>query len=328
MARKILSINYTDDELFKLIYHKPNVEQVILCKHSSFIWRCFYRLIMMLGCGGFLLQKSLGKKKLGRYDMVIVNEMIYPYQMLEYISKQNGNTIYWLWNTISAVHKTTRFYNHQKETKRLLTLQKNKKICITSFDRGDCDKFGFSYHPPIIPNLSNLVATEIDEDVFDQDIFFAGRDKGRLPILINLNKWFQEQGIQYKFWILPDKNKQYTVEQRSFLLKGKHIPYQQIVRQDLKSRAILDIVQEGQQGLTWRPIEALLYKRKLITNFSRIKEYDFYDPANVFILGEDSLGNLKSFLDSAYKETTIDPMAQYTFTGWLNKHLKDTEGIA
>lgn len=329
---KVIVIDYRTNEVSKNIFKDKRVQYISLCGHNSFAWRCIDRAFMAFGLGGWLLKRQLQGKKLRDYSLIIINETIYPAQLIDYVRKKapNAKIIYWLWDTAATLYNNLRFYDSKREFDKLLkSLNKNGAVA-TSFDKDDCVQFKFLYYPQVVPyfSMDNMNDSQRNHSLsIEQDIFFVGRDKGRLALLMRLKEQLMRKGVSYKFWILPDSGKVYSDREQTELTKGPLFSYDKIVEQNLRSKAILDIVQIGQQGLTWRPIEALLYKRKLITNFRRIKEYDFYDSANIFILGEDSMEKLKAFLDSEYKETTIDPIAQYTFTGWLNKYLKNTEGI-
>lgn len=49
-----------------------------------------------------------------------------------------------------------------------------------------------------------------------------------------------------------------------------------------------------------------------------IKEYDFYNPKNIFIWGVDDLQGLVAFLNSPYEPIENNILKSYTFEGWLN----------
>ena len=66
-----------------------------------------------------------------------------------------------------------------------------------------------------------------------------------------------------------------------------------------KSLCILDIPAANQTGLTMRTIETLGLKRKLITTNKNIKQYDFYNENNIFVIDKDNLFMpLKEFIFS------------------------------
>jgi len=85
-----------------------------------------------------------------------------------------------------------------------------------------------------------------------------------------------------------------------------------------KSKVVLDLMREGQHGLSFRIFEAMAMEKKVITNNQSIKDYDFYDPQNILCLEED-LSNLDlSFFDTPYKKLSSTIYNKYTLNNWLN----------
>ena len=73
--------------------------------------------------------------------------------------------------------------------------------------------------------------------------------------------------------------------------------------------------------MTWRPLEAMFYRKKLITNFKDIKEYDFYIKDNIFIIGEDDLNNIKNFVNTGYVDISQNIIKKYTIDGWIENFI-------
>ena len=70
-------------------------------------------------------------------------------------------------------------------------------------------------------------------------------------------------------------------------------------------------------------MEAMFYNKKLITNNIYIKEYDFYNPRNIFILQERNINELNEFLELPMIEINQDIKNKYKFSGgWLEDFLK------
>ena len=88
------------------------------------------------------------------------------------------------------------------------------------------------------------------------------------------------------------------------------------------SNAVLDLVNTENYGLTLRPLEALFYNKKVITNYREIKLYDFYNKNNIFVIGEDSVDNLNDFLKKPYIELPNNIVESYTFDKWISRFFK------
>ncbi|HCF38843.1 MAG TPA: hypothetical protein DER56_07285 [Thermosipho africanus] len=86
-----------------------------------------------------------------------------------------------------------------------------------------------------------------------------------------------------------------------------------------KSKAILDILSNPNDGLSLRPMESMFHRKKLITNSLLISNYDFYRSQNIFILGEDDLNKLPEFLNSPYEDIDEELIKKYDFKSWLSR---------
>ena len=73
----------------------------------------------------------------------------------------------------------------------------------------------------------------------------------------------------------------------------------------------------GHNGLSFRFFEALKYEKKIITDNFSVKEYDFYNPNNIFILHKDNLENLETFLHSDYQKLPPELVEKYSFSSWI-----------
>ena len=55
-------------------------------------------------------------------------------------------------------------------------------------------------------------------------------------------------------------------------------PYTEIIKQDMQSNCILEIIQPGQSSYTLRFQEAICLGKKLLTNNKEVKNEKYYDP--------------------------------------------------
>lgn len=82
------------------------------------------------------------------------------------------------------------------------------------------------------------------------------------------------------------------------------------------SECILDSAQSGQLGLTMRVIEALGAKKKIITTNEDVKNYDFYNPENIYIY-KDKIDQNDVFFGSVYKPVSDCVYKKYSLRNWL-----------
>jgi hypothetical protein len=88
-----------------------------------------------------------------------------------------------------------------------------------------------------------------------------------------------------------------------------------------QTNIVLDFAFPSQDGLTMRSIEAFGARKKLITNNSNIRSYDFYNPENILVL--DDLNKIEvipeSFINTPYKPPDDDIYDRYSIDGWVKE---------
>lgn len=87
------------------------------------------------------------------------------------------------------------------------------------------------------------------------------------------------------------------------------------------SKVVLDISYKNQLGLTLRCFEALATETKIITDNLDIKNYDFYNPNNIFCI--ENIGEIEnipdSFFESEYQKIDEDIVNRYSVRGFLKE---------
>lgn len=283
---------------------------------SNFLFKIMQRIGLWLHIDMLSFSSDFYRYDFKKYDAIVIEECIYPEEIIRFIRKKNiaCKIFYWLWNPIESSIGKARFYNDLEHWNVLLSLQKKYNFEVCSFDKNDCLTYGLIYHHQVAPFFEN-VSNKI---LYPCTIFFCGNDKGRLYLLNKLYKVFSQLGIKSYFKIVPNASVSYSDNAFKYVKKATPCTYDHLIQEELAFPAVLEILQDGQGGITWRALEALFYKRKLITNFKGIKEYDFYSPNNIFILGEDDKKNLKQFIESPFKNISPSIVHRYTFDGWIN----------
>lgn len=105
------------------------------------------------------------------------------------------------------------------------------------------------------------------------------------------------------------------------IITFKPYTHDEMRQQCIETRAILDLTQEHQQGLTMRTLETVGVKKKLVTNNSYITEYDFYNNNDYEIMTD-----LSAKADEAEKSGDY---SAFTLPGeeWLSKPYLENEDI-
>lgn len=146
------------------------------------------------------------------------------------------------------------------------------------------------------------------------DVFFIGRDKGRGEKLLDLEETLHKMHLKTKFIITKDGK---MAKKKPYYQKA--ISYEEVLEYDTKSRAILNITMENQEGITMRDMEAVAIGVKLITTNKNIVNKDLYNRNNVFILGVDNLHRLPEFLNENYVDIIKDIGKNHTFIAMMDE---------
>lgn len=190
---------------------------------------------------------------------------------------------------------------------------------IYSYDQEDCNKYGFekinNYLDPSW--CSNSPLSDAKYDVFSIMSFTKERYKMLLDFL-DKNPHLTHNIYMY---IDHDRKRKYIKDLRVKITKNL------ILGDELKqciegAKAILDLLQGHQTGLSFRVYESLGYKRKLITTNECIKNYDIYNEDNVFIIDGNNVVP-RSFLQSEYSELSNGILDKYMLSSWVNKVLNN-----
>ena len=241
------------------------------------------------------------KSSLDLYSRIIVYDSIYNKTLGNYLKNHTAhkNIFIYCWNT--AID------NKQKK----LLKNAKKMFPVYSFDRKDCERYKLNYASMV---YSSDALSKKAPSRYEYDVIFVGKDKGRVDYLFQIYKSLKEQKFRPYFYILGEERKEYTAE--DFVFGKKYLSYNENVRLINASRAILDIQQDGQEGITLRIVEAMFYEKKIITNKLDINEYDFYSDNNIFILNKNDIMNISEFLNSKFKAIPKEVIDRYDLKYW------------
>ncbi len=276
----IILKNKKDIYFFNKISKKYNIEELYFLNTDKLLFKLLKKIKI------FILGKW--KKEINKYDKFIIFESLYNEKVTKKIkrTKKENKVILYFWNYIDDNNK---YILNDKNIDEFWT-----------FDKNDAQKYNMKYNPQFY--IKNI---KIQGEQNKYDVLFLGRPKTRKKDIIDLEKKLREEGIQTNFKIIENEK--------------DYVSYDEYLKMIAESKCILDYNQEGQVGLSLRPMEALFLEKKLITNNTDIKNYDFYDNDNIFILGEDNINEIKEFINKPYKKIDQDIIDYYNFDQWLKR---------
>ena len=175
---------------------------------------------------------------------------------------------------------------------------------LSSFDAVDARRYGIAMTGQFFRYVDTAPATA---DGAMTDCFFCGLPKDRRWLLDTLRGVLERQGCTCDF-IIPGGG-------------TPRIPYDEYLHRLARSRCVVDICQSGQTGLTRRPLEAVFFGKKLITNNALIRTFDFYNPENVFIFGAESEARLADFVRTPAVPVPEEILDKYDVNGWVSQFM-------
>lgn len=144
---------------------------------------------------------------------------------------------------------------------------------VFSYDKDDCEKYGFIFHRDA---YSVLPKDMLDEGHIVSDLNFCGKAKDRYEEILAVYASAKSAGINCDFNVLklPQKEKEKYPE----LAEAKFIPYIDYIRRIQGANCLFEICQNGKNQYTLRPWEAIAYGKKILTNNKEFLNEEFYNP--------------------------------------------------
>ncbi|WP_192456309.1 hypothetical protein [Musicola keenii] len=257
------------------------------------------------------IQHGLHNFFIGRepFDAIIMTEpKLFNEQHLNILRQHGKKLVATLWDSLSkapdnALH--INIFDH-----------------VLSYDSQDCARFHFTkinnYIDPSWKSTTPYQACEYD--VFSIMSFTSERYKQAVQFL-DKNPELKSNII---FYIDKPGKRKYIKDAR---IKASEQLFlgAELAHEIDNARAILDIVQGQQAGLSFRAYESMAYQRKLITTNLHTADYDFYNPHNVCMLNQD--GSVPSdFIHTPYRPVAENIYHQYTLSAWVENVMQEISG--
>lgn len=192
---------------------------------------------------------------------------------------------------------------------------------IYSYDKSECQQYGFYYLGQFLPytfeqfkTLRRITKNNPRSPNFR--CFFVGQyRKERANILNKIAPILKSAHCSLDFNL--DKGKDYPHENNNehMFFKWNNFSYLENIERVIKSDVIFEINFKEQFGPSLRTIEALLLNKKLVTTNSKIVQYEFHSPEQIFILSDNNHTKLIDFLYQPFQPIPIDNLFAYSFDG-------------
>lgn len=109
----------------------------------------------------------------------------------------------------------------------------------------------------------------------ESDLLFVGKNKGRLNRILQVYEEARKQGLKCDFHITGVLESQMRYQED--IIYNVPMSYEEYRARMHSTLCIVDIVPDNCPYTTLRPLEAMIYRKKLLTNNSLIMEKEYYD---------------------------------------------------
>lgn len=236
---------------------------------------------------GYSLYKELKKLKSGDNIIISAYTQRNLFNAIKAVVKEGVVINLWMWNPVSS----------SSTFRKSIELLKHDNVKLHTFDSKDAKEYGMIHHNTFYNMRYNKPVCKIE-----YDFYFLGAKKNRI------------NEINYVQSLLENYNCNFIVPKTD----DAFITYKENLNNIQKSRCIVDVVQNNQYDITLRPLEALAYRKKLLTNNIHIKKYPFFNSNNIFILNEDNINDLDYFINSPYEEIDKEIINQFDINTWVD----------
>lgn len=287
MKNSTLVLIYDYYYFFKYI-NCPNLEKMYNDYEEYKLTSFLKKLIFKFKIPIYSIFLGKWKKNIRKYNTVIIFDSVYSKVITRYIKKKNENikVILYLWNRITQ--------------EKIKFLQDKNVDEFWTFDIEDSKKYKLQYNQQFYTNEIKLSNNE-----YKYDALFLGRPKERKNEILQIKKKLEDNKIKTNI-VMIEKQKDY-------------VNYDNYLNILSKSRSVIDVTNSNQIGLTLRPLEALFFRKKLITNNKDIINYDFYNSDNIFIIGIDDESKIREFINKPYKDISQEIIDYYDYKSWLER---------
>ena len=221
-------------------------------------------------------------------------EIFYPpFKSLKFFSYLRANypgckLVLWINNPIYVVKKVRKMFLNESDTKEILSTFD----CVLTYNQVDVIDYGLTY----FEGPYSVLPFEQPEQ--ETDIFFVGLAKDRLEKILRVYETFTAAGFTCDFYISNINNPSQSINSDGLHFNRYYMPYIEVLKRVLRSRAILDITQTKIYGLTMRYFESLAYNKNFITDNAFYRQDRFASP-KLFLIDKSFEIDKEKFMNAA-----------------------------
>ncbi|MCR5462707.1 MAG: hypothetical protein K6E87_06540 [bacterium] len=286
-SRCNLVYTYKKNNIFVKVLKKIN--RFFVSKNKKMKNSKFNNFVCKIAFNKKLIESITNGSKIVILDSYLTEELL----LFIKTHDKKGNIYLLIWNKLSEK-------NFNKFSKYI------KKENIYTYSKKDSEKYALKYTNDFhLVSLNKIFVPKKNEI----DLYFLGRDKGRFDLISKVANIMDN--YKTKIDIFADKEgKKKTFGKINYI--KKYISFDEYLSNVIKSKCLLDITSDN--NISFRTIESLIFKKKLITNNVDLVNYDFYNENNILIIDEKTDSNIiKNFLSTPYVQISEEVINKYDF---------------
>ena len=223
---------------------------------------------------------------------------------------------------IRKIHPNAKFVLYFQDILRKyhdLDLERLRHIfdLIVTYDEGDASSNGLVYHPTPM----SMVEVEEDPNIRESDIYFCGYAKNRYPVILDVYRKCVALGLRCDFNVMALPG---DVERENGIIYCSQLmSYQENIQHILKTKCILEIMQQGADGFTPRLWESIVYGKHLLTNNSKVSSSEYFSPDGNHSLGCVDDGTVAELIKDkvTYPKQLIDRLSPVHLLSFIDQKL-------
>ena len=233
---------------------------------------------------------------------LIIRPDIYPKKILQLVKTKSKKMIGYQWDGLDRYKSVgdlidlfDRFFgfdiNSEKNGKKILPLT------------------NFYFENP------ELIGAAKENTAF----FFGSYFPARMLIIEACAAHLIEYGVTPNFAIFTERDSRTQLHDFPHVrFVSASITYHEYLNHIKNASILADFLNPVHKGLSFRVFESIGYHKKLITTNESVRQHEFYNPNNIFILKDNNFHELLAFLNTRYEPIPEVIREKYSFKHWIN----------
>lgn len=186
---------------------------------------------------------------------------------------------------------------------------------VYTYEKVDAKKYNLEFLPNFIYFEGSKKCNQVAIGAFS-----VMSNDYRFKTLQNVALSLKQSNVNYNLCVIQKGKKDCNL--LNYLTK--RMSNDEVLENIKKAKLIVDIHKYGiQDGLTFRVFESLGLRKKIITTNRDVKNYDFYNPNNIYVIEDlDNIAIPNTFLTTEYQDVPDEIYNKYTLKTWLSTILK------